>query len=267
MTATPVPATGFPGHLIKAGSADKASILAIQSRLNLVGCGPVQEDGEFSAETLEAVQLFQARSLDFEGQPLQVDGSVGPMTWAALFKSVLPAMVIPVAPLMQQVMVIAGGEVGVMEQPPGSNRGPQVDQYLTSVGLNPADGSFAWCAAFVYWCYRKASVQLGVPNPAVRTAGALDVWNQAGPRGFRRITSAEAADRPGTVGPGMVFVLSTGGGHGHVGFIESVQGVVLTTIEGNTNDGGSREGVGVFRRKGRRINGINQGFVDYSSKV
>ena len=65
----------------------------------------------------------------------------------------------------------------------------------------------------------------------------------------------------------MVFVLSTGGGHGHVGFIESVQGVVLTTIEGNTNDGGSREGVGVFRRNGRRINGINQGFVDYSSTV
>jgi hypothetical protein len=65
----------------------------------------------------------------------------------------------------------------------------------------------------------------------------------------------------------MVFVLSTGGGHGHGGFIESVQGVVLTTIEGNTNDGGSREGVGVFRRNGRRINGINQGFVDYSSTV
>jgi len=268
LTATPVPAAAFPGRVIKAGSQDKASILAIQSRLNMVGCGPVQEDGQFSAETFEAVQLFQARSLDFENHPLKVDGSVGPMTWAALFKSsVLPSVVTPVAPLMQQVMVIAGGEVGVMEQPPGSNRGPQVDQYLTSVGLNPADGSFAWCAAFVYWCFREASVQLGVPNPAVKTAGALDVWHLSGPKGFRPITPAEAADRPGAIGPGMVFVLSTGGGHGHVGFIESVQGVVLTTIEGNTNDGGSREGVGVFRRHGRQINGINQGFVDYSAKV
>jgi CHAP domain/Putative peptidoglycan binding domain len=268
MPATPVPAAAFPGRAVKVGSDDKASILAIQARLNLVGCGPVQEDGVFSAQTFEAVQLFQARSLDFENRPLNVDGSVGPMTWASLFKSaVLPSVVTPVAPLLQHVLVIAGGEVGVMEQPPGSNRGPQVDQYLTTVGLNPVGGSFAWCAAFVYWCFKKASVELDVPNPAVKTAGALDVWNLAGSKGFRRITPGEAVDQPAAVRPGMVFVLSTGGGHGHVGFIESVQGVVLTTIEGNTNDGGSREGVGVFRRNGRRINGINQGFVDYSSTV
>lgn len=266
MPATSVPAPAFPGRVIRVGSDDKASILAIQARLNLIGCGPVQEDGAFSAETLEAVQLFQARSLDFENRPLNVDGSVGPLTWAALFRSaVLPSVLSTAAPLFQRVMAIAGGEVGVMEQPPGSNRGPKVDQYLTSVGLDPADGSFAWCAAFIYWCFRKASVELGVPNPAVKTAGALDVWRLAGAKGFRRITPGEAVDRPAVIGPGMIFVLSTGGGHGHVGLIESVQGVVLTTIEGNTNDGGSREGVGVFRRNGRRINGINQGFVDYSS--
>ena len=191
MPATPVPSAAFPGRVIKVGSDDKASILAIQARLNLAGCGPVQEDGVFSAQTLEAVQLFQARSLDFENRPLNVDGSVGPLTWAALFKSAVPASVITqVAPLLHQTLAIAGGEVGVMEQPPGSNRGPQVDQYLTSVGLNPAGGSFAWCAAFVYWCFRKASADLGVPNPAVKTAGALDVWNSAGPKGFRRTASA-----------------------------------------------------------------------------
>jgi len=39
----------------------------------------------------------------------------------------------------------------------------------------------------------------------------------------------------------------------------------LVTIEGNTNDGGSREGVGVFRRSGRRIRDINLGFIDYGS--
>ena len=81
----------------------------------------------------------------------------------------------------------------------------------------------------------------------------------------RRI--ARASDRPSLVRPGMVFVLATGGGHGHVGFVESLTGVVLTTIEGNTNEGGSREGVGVFRRVGRRISTINQGFVDYSSRT
>jgi hypothetical protein len=37
------------------------------------------------------------------------------------------------------------------------------------------------------------------------------------------------------------------------------------TIEGNTNDGGSREGIGVFKRDTRLISGINRGFIDYAS--
>jgi hypothetical protein len=73
----------------------------------------------------------------------------------------------------------------------------------------------------------------------------------------------EAAERPGLVLPGMVFVIATGGEHGHVGLVEQVAGVVLTTIEGNTNDGGSREGIGVFRRTARRIGQVNRGFVQY----
>uniref|UniRef100_Q01VH8 Peptidoglycan-binding domain 1 protein n=1 Tax=Solibacter usitatus (strain Ellin6076) TaxID=234267 RepID=Q01VH8_SOLUE len=262
MSAASQPAIAFPGHVVKAGSDDKASVLAIQQRLNLT------QDGVFSAETQEAVQLFQARSLDFQDHPLTVDGQVGPMTWAALFRSpVPPSPAAPANSLLGAVLAIAGGEVGVMEEPPGSNRGPKVNQYLASVGLNAMDGSFAWCAAFVYWCFAQASATLSVPNPAIRTAGALDVWNLAGPKGFRRVTCAEASDRPALVNPGVIFVISTGGGHGHVGFVESVSGVVLTTIEGNTNDGGSREGVGVFRRTARRISNINQGFVDYSART
>jgi hypothetical protein len=268
MSAAPIPMLVFPDHVVKVGSNDQASVTAIQKRLNLAGCGPVQEDGVFSAETMEAVQIFQARSLDFRGYPLEIDGSVGPLTWAALFKSeVVRSAPVAASSLLGNVLLVAGGEVGVMEEPPGSNRGPKVNQYLASVGLNAEAGSFAWCAAFVYWCFREASTKLGVANPANRTAGALDVWNLAGPKGFRRLTCAEATETPALVRPGMVFVLSTGGGHGHVGLVESTAGVVLTTIEGNTNDGGSREGVGVFRRVGRKTGTINQGFVDYSVRV
>jgi hypothetical protein len=38
----------------------------------------------------------------------------------------------------------------------------------------------------------------------------------------------------------------------------------LVTIEGNTNDNGSREGIGVFRREQRKISSINKGFVDFT---
>jgi len=40
-------------------------------------------------------------------------------------------------------------------------------------------------------------------------------------------------------------------------------GGLLTTIEGNTNNSGSREGIGVFRRKARTINSINEGYLEY----
>src|SRR5438876_12114841 len=61
MTAPSIP---FPGRVIGIGSGDSASILAIQKRRNQFGCGPVPENGVFDASALEAVELFQARSLD-----------------------------------------------------------------------------------------------------------------------------------------------------------------------------------------------------------
>src|SRR5436190_778173 len=75
----------FPGTTIAAGSTDSASVLAIQRRLNQLGCGPVAEDGVFGIETSDAVELFQARSVDKFGIPLKTDSQIGPMTWGALF--------------------------------------------------------------------------------------------------------------------------------------------------------------------------------------
>jgi hypothetical protein len=242
------------------GSADQTSISAIQKRLNQVGCGPVVEDGNFGAETLEAVERFQARSVDTQGLPLLVDGKAGPMTWAALFRTDTVPVETPGSALAGTVLKVAAGQIGVLEVPPGSNSGPDVNRYLAAV--NTPSGN-PWCAAFVYWCFDQAAKTLNTKNPAICTAGVLDMWNQAGARGIRRIASAEASNTPGMVQPGMVFVISTGGGHGHAGLVESVNGVVLTTIEGNTNEGGSREGIGVFRHQGRRIGQINCGFVDF----
>jgi hypothetical protein len=252
----------FPGHVLTMGSWDSANVHAIQRRLMEVGCGPVEEDGVFGADTMEAIELFQVRTMDAHGQPLTVDGRVGPMTWAALFgDQAVPPVAEPPTPLAAAVLEVAAKEIGVMEDPIGSNSGPRVNQYLESVGDK---GGLPWCAAFVYWCFQAAAAALKAPNPATRTAGAVDVWDQAARRGIRRVAAAEASDRHGLVQPGMVFVIATGGGHGHVGLVERVEGVVLTTIEGNTNNGGSREGIGVFRRTTRRIAGINRGFVGYA---
>ena len=253
----------FPGRSIKAGESNATIVQAVQRQLNARGCGPCSEDGNFTTDTTRAVKRFQMRFTDGDGLPLKVDGVVGPLTWSALFDAPVEA-VDAVSPIATAAIDFARAELGVMEAPPGSNRGPRVDEYLRGVGLDPAAGSFPWCAAFVYSCFDSAATSLGRQNPVVKTAGVLAHWNRAKAQGIRRILAAEAAAAPGLIKPGHIFIMDFGGGAGHTGLIVGIQSGKLVTIEGNTNDGGSREGVGVFQRTGRTIGSINKGFIEYA---
>lgn len=257
----------YPGHYLTVGDKDRASIRAVQERLNQVGCGPVPENGNFDSETVAAVQLFQARSVDSQGQSLKIDGVVGPLTWAALFGSAsLPISISkPASPLVQRTLIVAATQVGVLEEPPGSNRGPQVDQYLVSVGLDPEDDSYPWCAAFVYWTFQQAAAHVGVENPCIQTAGVLDHWNKAGRSGITRLWADDVQEDFSLLKPGLIFVISTGGGKGHMGIVGDFRDDRLVTIEGNTNLPGDREGVGVFRRTSRKLSDINKGFISYDA--
>jgi hypothetical protein len=257
----------YPGRIVQLGEADSAIVVALQERLVARGCGPLPATGVFDAKTRTAVRLFQGRFPDRTGVPLVVDGKVGPLTWEALFgDGSIPGSTTTDDALLARVVKIAGDELGVLEVPPGSNRGPRVDEYLRVVGLDAAAGSFPWCAAFVYWCFDQAARGLGRSNPVVRTAGVLNHWRRAAQHGVPRLAAADATANPGRVRPGMIFVQDFGGGAGHTGLVESVQGGRLVTLEGNTNDDGSREGIGVFRRTGRKIVSINKGFIDYAGR-
>jgi hypothetical protein len=116
------------------------------------------------------------------------------------------------------------------EIPKGSNWGPDVQGYLASVGIGfPA----SWCMAFVYWCVKQS----GITNPLIRTGGVLHQWNHIGKQ--YKFSEPKAGD---------IFIQDHGKGLGHTGFVERVQGDKIFTIEGNTNDTGSREGYEVCRR-------------------
>lgn len=130
-------------------------------------------------------------------------------------------------------------QVGVKES--GKNRGVEVEKYLKSVGLG---GGFAWCVAFVHYCFQQANKI----NPFPKTAGVHDAWNKLK---ANRISEPEN---------NCLFFIDTGGGFGHMGFVLSVDGDTLTTIEGNTNSGGSRDGEGVYLRT-RKKSTINLGYV------
>ena len=136
-------------------------------------------------------------------------------------------------------------QIGVEEIPRGSNWGPDktkgVPMYLHSVGI---DFPASWCMSFVYWCVREVMPV----NPLVKTGGVLRQWNEIKPEYKHKTPLA-----------GDIFIMDHGHGLGHTGFIESVEGVNIHTIEGNTNDTGSREGYEVCRRV-RKISSC-KGFI------
>jgi lysozyme family protein len=254
----------YPGHVVTENETDKVIVKTLQKRLDDVGCGPIEVDGVFGEQTKNATMLFQTRHTDVFGHDLEVDGEVGSLTWAALFgDSTVPEVLAhPTSDLLTEVIAFAATQVGVMEKPLGSNAGPEVEQYQASVALTRGD---PWCAAFAYFCFAKASEKLGRGNPVIKTGGVLDHWDRARKKGIQTVLAADGKENPELVKPGMLFIMSTGGGNGHTGIVEKVIGGRLVTIEGNTSDAGSREGIGVFRRDARKIASINKGFIDYGS--
>ncbi len=135
--------------------------------------------------------------------------------------------------LSDKALLVAINEIGMEEKPRGSNWGHPVQDYLASVGINfPA----SWCMAFVYWCFNQASKSLLIQTPLVKTGGVLHAYGMA-------IHNHHPNPQKGDI-----FIMDLGHGLGHTGIVEMVDGDVLHTVEGNTNDTGSREGYEVCRR-------------------
>jgi hypothetical protein len=243
----------FPGQSLRVGDDRRELIAALQVRLEALGCGPVTPDGVFGSRTRVAVQTFQLR------RGIVADGVVGPATWHELFPEVTPPVSRAPAPLAAEVLKTASAEVGVRESG-GPNRGPRVDEYIRNVGLDPTRGAYSWCAAFVYFCFTRASASLGVHNPCAKTAGVLAHWHKA--PAWAKIDASIARDDPRVIRPGVIFIADHGGGKGHTGLVERAEHGSVHTIEGNTNAGGSREGDGVYRRI-RPLSQISAGFIDY----
>ena len=260
----------YPGRIIKVGEQDPTIVAAVKRRLNQALGFAKNSDARldetnrsFGPKTTRAVKLFQTRNLDSEGLPLKPDGELGSITWAALFgEKTVTKRDLTRDKLLSVVLRVAAGEEKkeVREVPKNSNKGPEVVEYLKRAGV--AAGN-PWCCAFVYWCFDEASNSIGAPNPMVKTAGCLHHWNRAESHGASRITRAQAVADPSLIKPGMIFIMDFGGGLGHTGLIESVDGGFITTIEGNTDASKSREGGGVYRLT-RKIPSVNKGFIDYS---
>jgi hypothetical protein len=128
-------------------------------------------------------------------------------------------------------LAAAQGQVGVAEQPPGSNDGPQIAQYRTATA---GSGVGPWCAYFVSWAAAQAGAPLGEAGQGFGSVSALYAWAQR----TGRATDAAAGMRPN---PGDLIVW----GADHVGIVESVDADgSIHTIEGNSSNAVSRRTYG-----------------------
>lgn len=158
----------------------------------------------------DALRAFQRAHVDPWGRPLAVDGIVGPRTrWAR--------DVIELAADRQLALRRAGRTVGLVEDPPGSNRDRAglIAAWLRACGVGPEPAP--WCAAALCeW--------LALPN-AQRRAGALNLGR-----------SLEATSSPVA---GDIFYYPTGAprdGHGHCGLVLGVSDGEIMTCEGNCDN-------------------------------
>lgn len=133
-------------------------------------------------------------------------------------------LAVPTAPSSagQAVLNAVRDEVGVTEQPPGSNDAPRIAQYrqaTAGAGVGP------WCAYFTSWAAREAGVPLGEIGQGFGRVDDVYAWAQRSGKAI--------ANGPGvTPAPGDLIVWDE-----HIGVVESV-GVdgTINTIEGNSSD-------------------------------
>ena len=128
--------------------------------------------------------------------------------------------------LRTKILRIAEGELGVKEAT-GNNDGQRVEEYLRYTGL---DKGYAWCAAFVSWCYGQAGLEepRNPWSPALfpksKTYGKQPDIQKAEVRGKIR-----KADLFGIYGAAVKRI------H-HVGLIKKAENAYLLTVEGNSNN-------------------------------
>lgn len=198
----------------------------------------VDVDGDFGPLTEAAVRAFQAQNLDRRGEPLKVDGVVGPVTWWSLASpkpvpapqsgvdfTAMPAVKAGGSSRGRAALEAAieelrqgAGEVG------GNNRGPYVKKYLNGL----AEEGEPWCAAFVSWCFDQPRGTI----PFRYTVAARELLAQARARGWATPPDSRYMPRPGDIV--VWWRVRAEGWQGHAGLVHHVsEDGFLHTIEGN----------------------------------
>lgn len=149
----------------------------------------------------------------------------------------IPVPIAPPAATKQEALVkLFASYVGIKEEPLGSNNGPMVDKFNASCGLKRSDHA-PWCAAVAHYGY---------------IANGLSGKGAYSPSWFNKAKRVAQTDvQPADIG--LIYFPSKGRYAHTIAAIEKPvrsagRIVQVTTLEGNTNAQGSREGDQFARR-------------------
>jgi hypothetical protein len=215
----------------------------IQEWLNLNGFG-LAIDGDFGPVTKKRVEQFQ------ESNGLKVTGLVTPETFQVLV-SPLRRVISAIVPEGQSFpnLVFKYAEAHLTQNPRetgGQNRGPWVRLYMK--GHEGAD--WPWCAGFVSFVLRQAAESLEINEPIEGSFSCDTLAAQAMDAGlFVRESDLVKGLKTIKDSTTCIFLVRrTNNDWNHTGFATAFEDLSFETIEGNTNDEGSREGFEVCSR-------------------
>ena len=123
----------------------------------------------------------------------------------------------------QAIVNLVSQEVGVAEQPPGSNDSPRIAQFRQATA---GSGVGPWCAYFTSWAAREAGVPLGDNGQGFGRVDDVYAWAQKAGKAIPN-TGGDVKPQPGDL---IVW-------DEHIGVVESVGADgTINTIEGNSSD-------------------------------
>jgi hypothetical protein len=199
-------------------------------------------DGDFGPATEHALKQFQTRA----GLPQTGVADV------ATFEELTAPMKAALARIKPEGRTF-GGLVAAyarqhLQQHPretrGQNQGPWVRLYMD--GNEGKD--WAWCAGFATYCVQQAAASLRVPMPVRRTFSCDLLARFARETGRFLSEPATRAERKRLMLGSLLLKRQTPTDWVHTGIVIAIENEVIHTIEGNTNDEGSREGHEVCAR-------------------
>ncbi len=242
----PAPAPSLPPDLTLDRVYRKGSggvhVRLIQGWLCLGGFA-LAADGEFGPATLRQVKAFQKQ------KGLKPTGAVDEATYDAL-TAPMHAALRPLPPAASLgAMVVAYAKQHLAQHPHEvrlmPNDGPWVRLYTDG---HEGD-AFPWCAGFATFVLKQACETMDVRMPVARTLSCDEMAATA--KASRIFLASPSTAERKRITPGSMFLrraVSGGLAYAHTGIVTEAGADTFASIEGNTNDGGSFEGIEVIDR-------------------